>query len=109
LNQDTSLNSAARPAEQGEIVALFATGAGVTSPAVESGKPAEAPYPAPAGTVALAIGGRPAEILFAGLAPGLVGLLQVNARVPEGVRGLAPVTLTIAGQSSRGGVTVWVR
>jgi uncharacterized protein (TIGR03437 family) len=109
LNQDTSLNSAARPAEPGEIVVLFATGAGETSPAAESGKPAEAPYPAPLASVALTVGGRSAELLFAGLAPGLVGLLQVNARVPDGVRGLAPVTLTVGGRSSRGGVTIWVR
>ena len=38
--------------------------------------------PVPESLVSLEIGGSPAEVRFAGSAPGFVGLLQVNARIP---------------------------
>jgi uncharacterized protein (TIGR03437 family) len=109
LNQDGSINGSARPAAPGDIVVLFATGGGETSPTIETGKPSEPPYPTPILPVALTVGGRPAEVLFAGLAPGFVGLLQVNARLPAEARGRSPVGLTVGQRSSRPGVTLWVR
>jgi adhesin/invasin len=35
--------------------------------------------------VVVTVGGRPAEVAFSGLAPGFVGLYQVNAVIPPGV------------------------
>jgi uncharacterized protein (TIGR03437 family) len=47
------------------------------------------------------IGGGPAEVQYSGLAPGWLGLYQVNARVPEGVpSGSQALSLTVAGQRS---------
>lgn len=62
------------------------------------------------GPVAVTIGGRDAQVLFAGLAPGFAGLYQVNAIVPGGV---APgtgvdLTVTVSGQTSQT-VTIGVR
>ena len=37
--------------------------------------------------------GLPARVLYAGLAPGWVGLYQFNVVVPEGVRGDVPIEL----------------
>lgn len=38
---------------------------------------------------------------FAGLAPGFVGLFQINTQIPAGVQtGSAPVQITVAGQAS---------
>ena len=37
---------------------------------------------------------------FAGLAPGFVGLYQVNVQVPTTVIGTVPVTLTVGGITS---------
>ena len=48
------------------------------------------------------IGGLQANVTFSGLAPGYVGLYQVNAQVPAGVAvGTAvPVTISMGGQVS---------
>jgi uncharacterized protein (TIGR03437 family) len=84
VNQDGSLNSETNPAPHGTIVAFFATGEGLTDGANVSGMAAQAPYPRPRQAVALAMGGISADLLYAGAAPGQVGALQVNARVPGG-------------------------
>ena len=44
----------------------------------------------------MTIGGVAAQVQFAGLTPGLAGLYQVNAIVPEGVTPGAAVVLSIA-------------
>ena len=111
LNQDGTFNSAASPAARGSVVTLFATGEGQTDPAGTNGSKARPPYPAPALPVTLSIGRFDAEILYAGAAPGLVGLMQVNFRVPAGFfpTGVLPVELTVGGVKSQPGVTLAVR
>ncbi|MBM3725753.1 MAG: hypothetical protein FJW40_10065 [Acidobacteria bacterium] len=95
------INSRANPAGAGDIVVLYATGQGVTAPASITGKSSTAPYPNPVGRVTLKIGGREADLLFTGQAPGTTGLMQINARVPAGVAGQsAPVVLTVGGVES---------
>jgi hypothetical protein len=54
--------------------------------------------------VAVTIGGQQAQVVDAGRAPGMPGVYQVTAIVPEGVAGgTIPVTVTVAGQISPGG------
>jgi uncharacterized protein (TIGR03437 family) len=50
----------------------------------------------------VAIGGQNAAVQFAGLAPGFVGLYQVNAVIPQGVSTgpAVPVTIAQSGASS---------
>jgi uncharacterized protein (TIGR03437 family) len=110
VNADGSPNSPDNPAAAGTIVTLFATGQGVTSPQSVTGKAAAAPYPQPVAPVRVSIGGQDAEILFAGSAPGTVGVLQVNVRLPAGVAGnTASVLLTIGEATSQKGVVVSVQ
>jgi uncharacterized protein (TIGR03437 family) len=48
------------------------------------------------------IGGVPANVQFSGLAPGYVGLYQVNAQVPAGLAtgSNVPVVMSISGATS---------
>ena len=94
----------------GEVVVIYATGLGATNPPVATGQSAPAVPPLALVTtpVKVTIGGVEAAVEFAGLAPGFVGLYQVNARVPAGVtagnavalvltqNGVASNTVTIA-------------
>jgi len=93
-NQDGSLNSASNPAARGSVVSLYATGQGSST-----------------GNVLLTIAGYNAPILFAGPAPGFVGLMQINAQIPGGFLppGIQPVTLFIGAAVSQAGVTLAIR
>jgi uncharacterized protein (TIGR03437 family) len=111
LNPDGTVNSASNPAAQGDWVGIFATGAGVTTPATVDGFVASAPLPAPNATVSVSIGGLPCPLNFEGAAPGLVsGVLQINAQVPAGVASgpAVPVQISIGSASSPSTVTVAV-
>ncbi|MCZ6491783.1 MAG: PQQ-dependent sugar dehydrogenase, partial [Acidobacteria bacterium] len=110
LNQDMTLNTSANPAPRDSIVVLYATGEGQTDPSGMDGNLAEAPFPEPLLPVSLSIGGLLAEILFAAVAPGFAGLLQVNARIPAGVvpGDAVPVLLTIGNAASQPGLTLAV-
>jgi uncharacterized protein (TIGR03437 family) len=110
LNQDFSVNSAARPALKGEVVQLFGTGEGSTNPAGVDGALAVGVFPAPLAGVTVTIGGLPAKVLYAGAAPGLVlGVIQVNVEVPAAVgAGNQAVVMTIGGVASQSGLTVAV-
>jgi len=84
LNQDGSVNTHTNPAAPGSEVVLYATGAGLTTPASTDGFLTTAPYPAPVLPVSVTIDGLPAHVVYAGAAPGLVaGVLQINVVVPE--------------------------
>jgi uncharacterized protein (TIGR03437 family) len=111
LNQDGSLNGASKPAAAGTVVQIFGNGAGVWNPVLPDGVlvPLTPPYPVPMAKVSVTIGGLPAQIEYAGAAPGLVsGMLQVNAMVPAGLAtGDQPVVLTI-GQNNNSAQKVTV-
>lgn len=67
---------------RGSVVTLYATGSGAWDVARVAGAPPAAPLGAPLAPVTLRIGNSPADILYAGEAPGLAGVLQLNVRVP---------------------------
>jgi uncharacterized protein (TIGR03437 family) len=83
--QGRVVNSAA-PAAAGDIVVVYCTGLGATNPPAETGKPSPGNPP---GVVVIqpvvTVGGIRADVQFAGLTPGLVGLYQVNVKIPSGV------------------------
>jgi uncharacterized protein (TIGR03437 family) len=92
------------PAAAGEVVAVYCTGLGATNPAVSSGQPAPGQEPLARVTVPVeaTVGGKPARVQFAGLAPGFVGLYQVNVQIPEGLSPGASVTVVLRQNDTRG-------
>jgi len=73
---------AAHPISRGGWVSIYATGAGLVDPNILTGKPAPVSPPNWYRSVQARIGGRDTPIDFAGMAPGFVGLLQINLQVP---------------------------
>jgi uncharacterized protein (TIGR03437 family) len=110
LNQDSTSNSAGRPALPGSIIVLFATGEGQTAPGGVDGKLAVAPFPKPVLPVSVKIGGVPATIIYAGAAPGeIAGVMQLNVVIPAGVFGAAvPVVLQVGSAQSQTATTISV-
>jgi uncharacterized protein (TIGR03437 family) len=74
------------PADPGEALETYGIGGGVTNPPIAAGQPAPVlPLALWTGTlrVALGYGVDDATVLWAGAAPGTVGLYQVNIQLPR--------------------------
>jgi uncharacterized protein (TIGR03437 family) len=83
VNQDGSFNGPNRPAHRGSVIVFFASGEGATLPAGVDGRVGANPLARPAQSVSVRVGGRVADLLYAGNAPNFVaGAMQVNARIP---------------------------
>jgi uncharacterized protein (TIGR03437 family) len=112
LNQDTTINSSANGAARGSIVAIYATGGGVTRPALADGAVTGNDLPFVTQPVTVTIGGIDARVAYAGGVPGAVaGLTQINAEIPAGVTPSngVPIVIKIGNYPSAPGVTISVR
>lgn len=98
VRADGKLVSAGNPAQNGDVLTLYATGLGPTTPAVDFGQPfppgktysANAP-------IEVLVSGQSAEVLYAGGYPGAIDGYQVNFRLPPGLNpGAATLQLTAA-------------
>ncbi len=95
--------TSSRPVRSGEFLAIFSTGLGPVTNQPPSGSPASAdPLSATLATPQVTLGGIPAVVTYSGLAPGFVGLYQVNVEVPTGIltSNAVPVVISIGGVSS---------
>jgi uncharacterized protein (TIGR03437 family) len=112
LNQDGSYNGASNPAPAGSIVSFFGTGDGGIAPSTPAGGlVTSSPFPQIALPVSVTIGGKAANVVYAGAAPFLPGGVdQINAAIPAGIpAGPAAVVVSIGGVSSTQTVTVAVK
>jgi len=103
----------ARPAHPGEIISLFGTGFGDTSPSLTAGQLASG-IANLTNSITVTIGGvtlSSSDVLYAGLSPGSIsGLYQINVRVPSSTpAGDIPVTITIGGSQTQSGATIPVQ
>ena len=100
LNVANQVVNSANPATAGDATVIFCSGLGAVSSAAATGQP---PSAGMAGVPPVVIiGGVTAGLQYAGVAPGFVGLYQVNVTVPSGVTpgGSVPVVLTQNGVAS---------
>ena len=116
VNADGRVNSASNPAAKGSYISLYGTGQGQVSPAVLDGAAALASplsntvtvltsdanacvASQPAMCVAMGVGFG--EIQFSGMAPGYVGLWQINVKIPaDAPSGNVPVRVLMNGTPS---------
>ncbi len=113
LNQDGSLNSPANAAFRDTVVTIYLTGAGAVAPAIATGRPVPLPPPLShvADGVTATINGQPAAVEFAGAAPGFVGLIQVNVRIPTAspVGDAVALRVQSGGAASQPGTMISIR
>jgi uncharacterized protein (TIGR03437 family) len=90
------------PAKPGDVIVLWGTGFGPTNPTAPAGlvTPSTTVYNT-AGPVTVTVGGVPATVYGAALAPGEAGLYQVAIQIPTSLaNGNYPVIATISGAQS---------
>ncbi len=116
LNQDGTLNGPQNPEMVGNIIQIYLTGEGQTTPAGVDGAitPDRLPVPTPIASIQVTIGGvsvSSSHVTFYGEAPGVIsGIMQMDAAVPPGAgTGAVPVIVTMGGVNSQANVTVSLR
>lgn len=102
-NQRLGLHGSSRRAQSGDVLEMYGNGLGPLAggnPPTGTVSPSN-PVKLTAVQPTVTINGIPANVEFSGLAPGFVGLYQVNVKVPNGLSaGEYDVVLTIGGVSS---------
>jgi uncharacterized protein (TIGR03437 family) len=101
----TSTNPPQKPVARGQFISIYCNGLGPVNgtPPLNGSPAANSPLLSTTATPVVTIGGIQAPPpSFSGLAPGLVGLYQVNVQVPTSVTSgdSVPVSLTIGGVTS---------
>lgn len=105
LNQNYTVNGSENPAAPGSYLAIYGTGFGTYGATANGLTPLTQ-------TVTAFVGDVPAQVQFAGHAPGYtLGLQQVNILIPNGAPSGAavPVRLTINGVATQTGITVAIQ
>ena len=99
------------PAKPGDVIILWGTGFGPTSPSAPIGVqlPSDTTY-ATANPVTVTVGGIAAQIYSATLAPGFAGLYQVAIQIPlSAPDGDLPVVATVSGAQSAASALITVQ
>ena len=112
LNQDNTLNSPDNPAPRGTVIQIFATGGGDTTPLLGPGEAAPAngdPLVTTNMQPKVIIGSISAPVIFSGLAPGFIGLWQINVVIPQDATPGAAVWLDVETSFGIGQVTIAIQ
>jgi uncharacterized protein (TIGR03437 family) len=84
VNQDGAINSPENRAARGSVISLYGTGQGFIPGAPPDGEAASGPVPTPEKPRVIVNAAFVADedVQYSGLAPGFVGLWQINVRIP---------------------------
>lgn len=107
-NVDFSLVTAANPAKAGDVILVYCTGLGDTTPGLTTGALVSGTAATKAAVTAT-IGGKDAAVAYAIASPGFVGLYQVALTVPAGVTGQAPIVLSQGATAKSNSVNIAVQ
>jgi len=111
-NADATPNSASNPAAAGSVISLFVTGLGPVSPAVATGQAGATAEPLNRTVTnpTVLIGGVAAtNIQYSGLAPGLVGLYQLNVTIPQGTASGTAQVLVVTPAAASNPATIAIK
>jgi uncharacterized protein (TIGR03437 family) len=114
VHTDNSLVTPTALANAGEILTIYATGAGaLNNPPLDGQAAPTSPAATTETTPSVTVGGAPAIVQFSGLTPGSVGLWQINIQLPAtlpaatGTPHSLPLVISFPGASSTP-VNLWV-
>lgn len=94
-NEDYSINSAANCAAKGSYLTAYLIGSGPLDNVIPTGAAApSSPISNETLTTTATLGSLPATVTFAGMAPGFVGLMQVDLQTPD-VSGNIPLQVQV--------------
>jgi uncharacterized protein (TIGR03437 family) len=99
-NQDYLINSATNCAAQRSFLTAYLIGSGPLDNVVATGAAAtSSPISNETLTTTATLGSAPATVTFAGMAPGFVGLMQVDLQTPN-VNGNVPLQIQVGSYAS---------
>ncbi len=106
LNQDGTVNTPGNPIARGQYISLFATGLGAVGGAPAEGTPP--PGPAPASEFLRVLINtefvKDEDIQYFGLAPSLVGVYQINVKIPDSAAPASAVDVVVQVRSMNSNV-----
>ncbi len=96
-------NPATTPAKPGDVIVLWGTGLGPTTPDTAAGWQVTTAAPL-ANVPVVTVGGAQAQVIGAAVSPGAAGLYQISIQVPEVPDGDQVISVQVAGVKSSSGV-----
>lgn len=104
-NTNNQIVTPSNPVHKNDVLVIYLTGLGVTNPAVQTGSPGPVdPLATAIVPPSVSLGNASMPVLFAGMAPGEVGVYQINVKAPAS----APSGLSIPLTINQGGVVTTI-
>jgi uncharacterized protein (TIGR03437 family) len=99
-NSDYSLITTANPAIGGDVLLVYLTGLGQTTPPLQTGSLVSPSDFQRTGPVTVSLGGANAQVIYSLATPGLAGVYQIAFTVPAGKTGSVPLIVQAGAASS---------